>query len=115
MLRNPPPLAAAAQDSLVRFGHPTRAEESNPLVTTAVSTLLKNRPDRIEFTFVNLGIQNIFVSTSRTVSSLNGILIPPNGGLTVLVVEDGEIVAWEWFAVAASGSMQAFVQEVVAE
>lgn len=115
MLGHPPPLAAAAAASLVKFGRPTRTIESNPTTDATGGRLVKGDPDRVELTIVNLGTQTVFLSIRATVSTINGILIPPNGGMTVLVDEDGEMVAYEWFAVSSSGTQQLFVQEVLAE
>lgn len=109
------PLAAAAAMSLVRFGQRTRPFESNPSVTTAAQRLLINNPNRVEFTVVNLGVQNLYLALNNQVSASNGIIIPPNGGLTVLVDEDGEQVAYDWYAIAASGTNSLYLQEVLAD
>lgn len=110
-----PPLAAAASMSLVRFGQRTRTAESNPNATTSVARLLFNNPNRVEFTVVNLGTQNVYLSLSNSVSSTYGLLIPPNGGLTVLIDEDGEQVAYDWYVITTSGTQPLYVQEVLAD
>lgn len=109
------PLAAAASQSLVRFGQRTRPVESNPTVDGTAVRLVQNNPNRVEFTVVNLGTDSVFVSTSNQVSSSNGILIPANGGMTVLVEEDGEVAGYDWYVIANSGTQQLFVQEEVAD
>lgn len=110
-----PPLAAAASDSLVRFGHRTRPVESSLNATTAAQRLFQNNPNRVEFTVVNLGTQNVFIGLGNQVSSTFGMLIPPNGGLTMLVEEDGETVGYDWNVAASSGSQPLYMLEVLAD
>lgn len=101
--------------SLVRFGQRTRPAEQNPTIGTQSQRLLLNNPNRVEFTVVNLGNQLVYLALSNAVSVLNGIPIPPSGGLTVLIDEDGEQVAYDWWAVSSSGTQQLYVQEVIAD
>ena len=109
------PLAAAAAMSLIRFGQRTRPVESNPTATATASRLLQNNPNRVEFTVVNLGTQVVYISLANAVSSTNGIPLSPNGGVTVLIDEDGEEVAYDWFVISISGSQLLYVQEVLAD
>lgn len=110
-----PPLAAAAADSLVRFGRRTRPYETNPTVTVSITRIVNNNPNRVELTMVNLGTQLVYFSTGNGPSATNGYFLVPQGGVTLLVEEDGEQVAYDWFAVAASGTQQMFVSEVLAD
>lgn len=110
-----PPLAAAASMSLVRFGQRTRVVETAPTVSTAVVRVVQNNPNRVELTIVNLGTQNVYFSTGNQPSVTNGYFLPPQGGVTILIDEDGEEVAYDWYIVAASGTQQLFVSEVIAD
>ena len=110
-----PPIAAAAAMSLGRLGQRTRVVETNPSATTSIARLLTNNPNRVEFTLVNLGTAPVYVSQNNAPSATNGYYIVPQGGMTVLIDEDGEQVAYDWYVISSSGTQQLFVSEVIAD
>lgn len=85
-------------------------------VGAAVVTVLKQDPSRVQFLFVNLGANTIFLAPLGTPSANNGILVAPNGGSVVLNwEEDGEVVGWEWQAVAPVGNSAIMCLETILE
>lgn len=106
-------LTPAASASLVKFGYRTRPVETTPSATTTVARLVPNNPDRIEFTVMNLGTDYIAIGLLPSLAYATGIQIPPQGGAIVLLDEDGEAVAYEWYVIAFSGSQQLYLQEVI--
>lgn len=86
--------------------------ESNRVASTVGTTsteVLRGDPSRVGFLFVNLSLNNIFLSPIGAASATNGIRLDPNGGsVSVEWEEDGEVVAWPWQAVA-DGAGSAFL------
>jgi len=83
-------------------------------IGTTVGVILAQNPSRIAFQIVNEGTFNIFMTPDGVPSSNRGVLIPPNGGtVTAFWEEDGEVVAWEWRAVAIGGASIIFITETL--
>lgn len=75
------------------------------IVATSVTQILKNNPDRLSYTIINLTAYSIYVGFDREVSTSRGILIPASGGsLTLSAEEDGELVGYEAFAISATSA-----------
>lgn len=71
------------------------------VVTVGVTTtgiILKQDPERISFTIVNLGSVNVMVAPTQLVSANLGILLDPFGGwITTTFEEDGALPTIEWY------------------
>lgn len=101
-----------------RFGIETRPRD-NPLasgMTTTVQRILAQHPDRVAFSVVNLGTTAVFIGSFEDVSSSKGYRLGPTGGaIAFLGDEDFDVVGYDWFGVADSGTPTIFVQEQIAE
>lgn len=94
-----------------KFGMKTRSVTNpvTPTVATSKTLILKNNPDRLAYTVINLTGFALHVAFDREVSSTRGILIPPSGGsLTLTAEEDGELVGYELFGISTSSSSTIF-------
>lgn len=95
-----------------KFGTKTRSIQ-NPEVTavaTTVTRLLKNNPDRLSYTFINLGANSVYLAWDREVSTSRGVLVASGGGsITLSADEDGEIVGYELYGIAATGACNCFL------
>jgi hypothetical protein len=86
--------------------------DAGSTVGVAVSTILKNNPNRLSFIFVNLSGNAIYISPNNDVSSSDGIYIAPNGGRAILQWDvDFELVSMEWFAIAAGAGSNYYLLE----
>ncbi len=78
--------------------------------------LMKNDPSRLFFMVANFGPQDVVMAPLALPFGNQGVRIPANGGaLTVQFDEDGEVVAYEWHAIAAGGATTVFTLEAVIE
>ncbi len=94
-----------------KFGTKTKSRQNplTPTVATTVTQILRNNPDRLSYTIVNLTAFNLYCGFDREVSSTRGIFIPPSGGsLTLTAEEDGELVGYELFAISAGSPSTIF-------
>ena len=94
-----------------KFGMKTRSvtDPVTPTVATSVTQVLKNNPDRLAWTLINLTAYSIYVAFDREVSTSRGILVPAAGGsLTLTAEEDGELVGYEVFAISKTASSTIF-------
>lgn len=109
---------ATLQDIVERlFGVATTTYRNRELtsVGTSVVTILRNDPNRLAATIVNLSNSAVYVLDARTVSATNGIRISPGGGTATLIYdEDFHSTGWEWFAIADAAASAVLVREVVA-
>lgn len=90
-----------------KFGIKTRSysDPVTPTVATTVTQILKNNPDRLAYTIINLTAYSIYIAFDREVSTTRGILIPASGGsLSMSADEDGELVGYEVFAISATST-----------
>lgn len=101
--------------ALVKFGAPTRPVESTPTIGTAAVQLVKNSADRVELIVVNSGTDLVTIGLSHNLASGVGIRLAPGGTVDILADEDGDVVGYEWWAVAASAGQQLYVLEVISE
>lgn len=101
-----------------KFGVKTRPIE-NPVTTTVGATaeqILKNNPDRLGFTMINLSANDIYIAISKDVATTKGIYIAPNGGsVSMYYEEDFELVGYEWHAIASGAGSNIYILEVEAE
>lgn len=92
-----------------------------PFANRAASTIgatagqiFRQDPSRVAFLFVNLSLNNIFLTPLGAPSSSNGIRVDANGGsLAVNWEEDGEVVAWEWLGIADGAASPFFALETI--
>lgn len=95
-----------------KFGQKTRSYQ-NPEITeveTTVTRVLKNNPDRLAYTFINLGANSVYLAWDRQVADDRGILIASGGGsITLSADEDGELVGYELFGIADTANAACFV------
>ena len=99
------------------FATKTRAVENPVIANTggAVAVLLlRNNPDRLAFTVVNLSVNAMYIGLTDGVSAVNGIFIGANGGTVVLSYEDDfQMVGWAWWIISPAGASAVFSLEVV--
>lgn len=99
-----------------RFGINTHSNE-NPVVAAfgvAAVIFLRNNPDRLAWTLVNLSANPAYVGLTNLVAATNGIYVPANGGaLTMNWQEDFQMTGWAWWGITPAGASNIFVIEVV--
>lgn len=79
-------------------------------VTAAVA--LRQNPNRIWATFVNLSANTVYIGPFRDVSSTKGIALAPNGGAASLYwKEDFDLCGWEWSIVASGAASDVLIVE----
>lgn len=101
-----------------RFGVKTRPVDNpeNNVLSTTAELILRQNPDRLAFTVTNLSSIVVFIHSSARVSASLGYRIGVSGGsISFLADEDFDVVGYDWFAIAASGTPTIFVQEQIAE
>ena len=99
-----------------RFGFHIRAEF--PPYAKALSTtpelILKANPDRISWDIFNLGTVAVYLGHTESVSATNGYWVAANGGhVGMLWDEEGELVGYPLWAVAASATPTIFIKAVM--
>lgn len=104
--------ATAAEFSIARFGGPVKINMTFPTIGVAVSRLLGNNPRRVFWLAMNCSAGDGRVWWNNTLTSAQGILVAGSSGAASMAVdEDGEIVAWEVFAVSgAAGATWALIE-----
>ena len=84
------------------------------MFAAASSVVLPQDPSRIGFIIVNHGGFDIFITPTGTATVNNGVRVPSGGGsATAIWDEDGEVVAWEWQAIANGGNSAVFKIETL--
>ena len=105
----------AAEVTFRKFGFKT-TEVENPVtedVSTSPTLILRNHPDRVAYTVVNMGDVRMYCAFDERVSADRGIVLDANGGsLSVNAYDDGMLVVREVWARTASGTKKVYVQEV---
>jgi len=106
----PEPIPARA-----KIGFPSRPV-INPVTDTVLTTatlILRNNPDRIYWLIVNLSANDGYIGWDPQVSSTRGLLLPANGGYaSASIVEDGELVIMEVYAVNLNAQGTYMIVEV---
>jgi hypothetical protein len=99
-----------------QLGSPTREKESNPNIQITATTVVQSNPDRIGLIMVNMGVNDVFIGLTNSVSATNGIRIVANGGnVTMTVRDDFTLPAREWDGLASGGTSLMYVLEEVAD
>ena len=99
-----------------KYGVATRFNPTsvNTVVAATPTELWRNNPDRLEVMFFNLGANVIYLNVGPTVADDNGIYLGANGGSVVVnAIEDGELVGFPWWGIAA-GNTNIFTAEIEA-
>jgi hypothetical protein len=85
------------------------------LIGTSSTNLLKNSPNRLAFTVINLGTGKVYLHPQSPASATSGIVLAAGGGSVTLVWdEDYDAVGMEWSAVADIVATPILTLEVVA-
>lgn len=91
----------------------------NPLtgsIATTATKFLDSNFDRVAFVFVNLSVNDIYISPDGQVAADHGILVSGSGGVvTSNILEDFALVNEEWYGVAVGGASDIFIIEIEAE
>ncbi len=109
-------MATRTLADLVRghLGVPTFTRENPEVSTVGVTpvTVLRQNPNRVAFTIVNLSAVEVFLRPLQNPSATVGILVGPGGGsLTLDWLEDFDLCGYEWRAVANAAASPVFVLE----
>jgi len=100
-----------------RWGVRTRLVQ-NPVrasVDTDPVVILRGNPDRFHWLVINLSPNEVYLGFDEDVSSTRCVLLGANGGFASMSVdEDGEVVTWEVWAVAAAAGSAIYVIETEA-
>jgi len=94
-----------------KYGVHTRSFPDPEAVSclTTVTVLLRNTPDRLGYTIVNLGTTAMYVAWDRGVLATHGIYVAPSGGSFSLgAEEDGELVGYELFGISITSANDIF-------
>jgi len=84
------------------------------ITPAAPQQLLKQDPARVAFLIVNVSTSVVTIEPNPSFPTGQGPRIDPNGGsLFVTWEEDGESVAYEWFAVSIGAPVHLWVYEVL--
>lgn len=90
----------------------------NPLVAQVETTktqLLKPNPNRLAWTLINLGANQIHVAFEQDVSNSKGVYVSATGGVFgLLFSEDFTLVTFPVWAIATSAAAAIYLVEVVA-
>lgn len=106
--------ATAAEFAQLRFGGPTRVNITLRTIGTLASRLLDNNPRRVGWVAANRGTSDGAFSTDPGVLTTTGLPLQASGGaVSMQVDEDGEAVAWEWYAVTGAAAQSFVVFEFV--
>jgi len=78
-----------------------------------VARAVKGNPKRFALTITNVGTGQVTLGFDSSVTAGNGIPLAPSGGtLSLDVDEDGELVTYDIFAIAAAAGNNLLVWEV---
>jgi len=106
--------ATAAEFAQLRYGGPTRILITQRSIGITPSRLLDNNPRRIGWVAANLGTGTAAFSTDPAVTLTTGLPLQPSGGAASMQVdEDGEAVAWEWYAIDSAAAQPFVVYEFI--
>tara|TARA_S200002703_G_scaffold160053_1_gene176357 strand:+ start:1413 stop:1781 length:369 start_codon:yes stop_codon:yes gene_type:complete len=97
---------AAALFAQREFGGIIAPSEVTETIGTSVSNVLGNDPERVSFFLMNLGASDIYLSTTPSPSSSNGIVLSANGGFIGFNAKDDQIIpTMAWWALGAGASL----------
>lgn len=94
-----------------RFGGELTVETGSGSIGTAAALALDNDGERVQYTFVNLSQNTIYVGFKPDVSANKGIKLGPSGGAIEIDVEaDGMLPTLNLYAVADGASSNYYFQ-----
>lgn len=80
----------------------------------ADALFVRNNPDRLQFTIMNLSGSSVYVRPSQAASVGTGILLTANGGnMTVNVKDDGPLPIIEWHIIGAANNLDIYVLAII--
>ena len=95
------------------FGGDFTEKDSEPVVGTTMVELVKNDPERIALTIINLGAANVLIAPDNKVSTTRGILLTASGGAVSMDVRsDATLPSRAWYAISASAGNDVYVLEI---
>jgi len=110
-------MGALSEFVKARFGVMTRYND-NPLATsvgTTAAQIWRTNADRLMLVIVNLSSNVMYINVDNAVSSTNGWRVGANGGAVVFTAEeDGELVGYPFWVIAAGAGSSLFSAEVEA-
>jgi hypothetical protein len=92
----------------------TRVSADGVTLGVAAAIVFRQDPRRLGFSFVNLSPNIMYLTPVGTPSATKGFYLGPNGGtLGMNILEDGEIVAWEWLGIAGAPASPYYTVEAL--
>jgi hypothetical protein len=90
----------------------------NPItdtIATSATQLLRNNPNRLAWTLINLGSEAVYLSFTPDVGTTKGIYVASGGGtMGLLFSEDFELVTYPVYGIGAAGGDKIYLVEVIA-
>lgn len=99
------------------FGFATRIQESNPVVTVAVTAtrICNSNNNRLGLTIVNSGTANIWLSTLKEIVVGQGIFLAAAGGsISFKWDQDFALIGNDFYAIGDGGASTVHIVEVIA-
>lgn len=94
------------------------AMQVNPVASEIGATpteLLKNNPNRLAWTLINLGTEAVYLAFTPDVAATKGIYVAAGGGtMGLLFSEDFELCTYPVWGIGAVGGDDIYLVEVVA-
>lgn len=84
-------------------------------VLTTSTKLLNNNPRRFEIMIANQGTGTVYIDFGQAPATAQGIPLGPQGTLNLTAFEDGELVGYDVYAIAAAVGNTVNVWEIQAE
>lgn len=93
-----------------------RVSDAGATVGVAATRILRQNPNRLAATLINLGAAAIYVAPLGAPSATRGIRLAPTGGSLVLRwEEDLDLLGYEWSAIADAAGTAYFLIEILAD
>ena len=93
-----------------------KTKRKNPVtvsVSTSLTDIAKNNPDRVALMLVNNSVNDIYIDVTSQVSSSVGFTLVPEGIVSFLVKDHGALVTDAWFGIADNNSSDLRVYEII--
>lgn len=99
--------------SYKRFGGRTTYTERTVTLSTSVTRILANNPNRIFWSIINEDTNDFRFNNDPVISAADGWLVPSAGGVVIFSWEDeGEVTGYEVYARAVAGTCYIRIREV---
>jgi len=97
-----------------KFGRQTYLRRSTPTIGTTPVIILPNDPNRLFYFVMNRSSVNIEIDWVEDITFGNSLLIIANGGsIQQNIEDDGDVVAWSVYGVAALAGSNIFIMEIL--